>query len=207
MSYIYVITNDVNNKQYVGKTNFSIEKRFKEHVSLSERTRHEKRPLYDAMNKYGIEHFSIEQLEECLPEETAIREQYWIDKLNTHNKGYNATYGGDGKLLYNYEKIVEKYKELKTLKATAEYFHCSVDVVKAACDNYGISSKEINKNAIQKYSKRVAMLDIDTEQILQTFESLSEAARFLGDSRKSGHIGKVCNGKRIYAYGYKWKFI
>ena len=29
MSYIYKIINDINNKIYVGKTEFSIEKRFK----------------------------------------------------------------------------------------------------------------------------------------------------------------------------------
>ena len=31
MSFIYKITNDINNKVYIGKTAFSIEKRFKEH--------------------------------------------------------------------------------------------------------------------------------------------------------------------------------
>lgn len=33
MSYIYKIINDINNKIYVGKTDFSIEKRFKEHCN------------------------------------------------------------------------------------------------------------------------------------------------------------------------------
>ena len=76
MSYIYVITNDINNKQYVGKTNFNINKRFQEHINDSKRTRYEKRPLYNAMNKYGIEHFSIKQLEECSAEEASIKEIY-----------------------------------------------------------------------------------------------------------------------------------
>lgn len=31
MALIYKITNDINDKIYIGKTNFSIEKRFKEH--------------------------------------------------------------------------------------------------------------------------------------------------------------------------------
>lgn len=33
MAFIYVITNDVNGKQYVGKTNFSLERRFREHIA------------------------------------------------------------------------------------------------------------------------------------------------------------------------------
>lgn len=31
MAYMYVITNDTNNRQYVDRTNFSIEERFKQH--------------------------------------------------------------------------------------------------------------------------------------------------------------------------------
>lgn len=50
------------------------------------------------MNKYGIEHFHIEQLEECSAENSAEREEYWIAKLNTYgHTGYNATRGGDSK--------------------------------------------------------------------------------------------------------------
>lgn len=37
MAFIYVITNDVNGKQYVGKTNFSLERRFREHISDSKK--------------------------------------------------------------------------------------------------------------------------------------------------------------------------
>lgn len=64
MGYIYKIVNDINNKIYIGKTEFNIEKRFKEHCQDSKKG-YENRPLYKAMNKYGIEHFSIEKIEEC----------------------------------------------------------------------------------------------------------------------------------------------
>lgn len=35
MSYIYVITNNINGKQYVGKTNLTIDQRFKQHLKDS----------------------------------------------------------------------------------------------------------------------------------------------------------------------------
>lgn len=118
MAFIYVITNDVNGKQYVGKTNFSLERRFREHIADSKRERCNKRPLYSAMNKYGIEHFHIEQLEECSAEDSSKREEYWIAKLNTYGcNGYNATKGGDSKnttitkkLLRNIQNLVQCIK-------------------------------------------------------------------------------------------------
>ena len=52
------------------------------------------------MNKYGIEHFHIELIEETdNPEE---REIYWIEKLGSFKNGYNATLGGDGKKYLDY---------------------------------------------------------------------------------------------------------
>jgi len=78
MAYIYAIVNDINNKIYVGKTNLTIEKRFKEHCRDSKRLSEENRPLYTAMQKYGIEHFSAQELEQCSTEEASAREAFWI---------------------------------------------------------------------------------------------------------------------------------
>lgn len=76
MSYIYCITNHVNGKKYIGKTTSSVSKRCKD------------RPLYRAMNKYGIDSFSIEMLEECSSKESSGRETYWINEFKTYGNGY-----------------------------------------------------------------------------------------------------------------------
>lgn len=61
----------------------------------SRKERCEKRPLYDAMNKYGVENFIVEELEYVKDENIlSEREVYWIKELETY--GYNATKGGDG---------------------------------------------------------------------------------------------------------------
>lgn len=92
MAYIYRIVNDINDKIYIGKTQFSIEKRFRQHCKDSQRQQCSKRPLYNAMKKYGIQHFSIELIEETNnPEE---REKFWIKQYNSYKNGYNATLGG-----------------------------------------------------------------------------------------------------------------
>lgn len=205
MAFIYVITNDINNKQYVGKTNSSIIKRFKEHIRDSKIKRCEKRPLYNAINKYGAEHFHIEQLEECSAEESAQREEYWIAKLNTYgHNGYNATRGGDSKKYYDYKEIVDKYLELQSQRDTARYFNCDANTVRMACRDMDIDITPMAEQIKNKYGYRIAMCDIQTNQILHTFNSIHEAANYLGNDNKCSHIGQVISGKRKSAYGYKW---
>lgn len=98
MSEIYVITNRVNGKQYVGKTNRSAAARFKEHVKDSEVGRNSHRPLYRAIKKYGKDNFDMEIVSIGLsPQEAEQQEIDLIHELGTFNKGYNATIGGDGK--------------------------------------------------------------------------------------------------------------
>lgn len=109
MSYIYCITNHVNGKKYIGKTTSSVSKRWKEHCRDYKKERCKDRPLYRAMNKYGIDSFSIEMLEECSSKESSGRETYWINEFKTYGNGYNATTGGDGSIIWNYDEIRELY--------------------------------------------------------------------------------------------------
>lgn len=217
MSYIYVITNDVNGKQYVGKTDCNIEKRFQEHCSDKGKRNFEKRPLYRAMNKYGTEHFHIKQLEECSSEESNKKEIYWIEKLDTYHSGYNATLGGDGKPLYNYKEIADKYLELKNQKETAKHFDCDVDTIRRACKGQNIDIISPQELVKQNFGKPVIMLDKKTEEEIKRFASITEAAHYLADnkiaknfqrgiiSHISQSIAKTHNRKS--AYGYKWKYI
>ena len=82
ISYIYKITNSINNKVYIGNTNYSIKKRWSEHVRDSRKERCKHRPLYYAINKYGIENFKIEKLEYVEDDsKLSDREIYWIKEL------------------------------------------------------------------------------------------------------------------------------
>lgn len=96
---IYKITNNINNKCYIGKS-VSIEQRWKEHLSAYNWEREKNKPLYLAFQKYGIENFSFEILEECenIRQLLNEKEQFWINYYDSTNqtKGYNITPGGDG---------------------------------------------------------------------------------------------------------------
>ena len=210
---IYKIYNDVNDKLYIGKTVSSIEKRFQEHCYDSKKERCEKRPLYNAMNKYGIEHFFIELIEECDLKELSEKEIYWIGYYNSYKNGYNATLGGDGKILYDYDLIVQLYQNGLTGKEIANQLVCDIDTVRKALLSAGLNP---NDNMIKLLSKKVEMHDKETNELLKIFDSQMDAGRWLKEnnktedkklSRVSGRIGDVCNGKRKTAYGYKWKRI
>lgn len=91
---IYKITNNINNNCYIGQSVY-IEERWKEHKSKYNWERENKKPLYLAFQKYGLENFSFEIIEECEPEQLNLKEQYWIDYYNSYNNGYNMTSGGE----------------------------------------------------------------------------------------------------------------
>lgn len=219
MAYIYKIINNINQKIYIGKTSSTIEKRFKEHCNDSKKERCEKRPLYDAMNKYGIENFTVEKVEEVENDEIASeREIYWINKLRTYIgfndcNGYNATLGGDSKRIYDYQIIAKKYLELKNQKETAKYFQCDVETVKKACQENNIeiiSSQQIAKDAQKKCVK---MYDLENN-FIQEFETMKDAAIWVIENKLTtsnkidgvrSSIRKACNGQYKKAFNHIWK--
>lgn len=212
MSYIYKIINDINNKIYIGKTEFSIEKRFKEHCADAFRNRNEKRPLYAAMRKYGTEHFKIELVEETNnPEE---REIYWIGYFNGYTQGYNATKGGEGKRLYDHEAIAIRLSEHPYPCDIAEEFGCSRDLVYDLGKKYNIPIKSKSTEQLKDLLSKSVSAYTKQGEFVQNFKSTVEAAAWCFEQKKcsalnSGvraHISEVANGKRKSAYSYLWKY-
>lgn len=91
VAYVYLITNNITNQRYIGKTERSIETRFKKHKSNA--IRNKDTLLYRSMRKYGIDNFSIIILEETTKETVSEREIYFI---NRDSPELNMTNGGDG---------------------------------------------------------------------------------------------------------------
>lgn len=66
--------------------------------------------------------------------------------------------------------------------------------------NYGTAIKR----RIEKQSKTVLQLDINTGQLISEYPSLNEVERQLNIDHSS--ISMCCNGKRKTAYGFKWRY-
>lgn len=209
MGYIYKITNDINNKVYIGLTNLqNPTDRWKRHLKdYKKATLYSKRPLYEAMQKYGIEHFSFQIIEET--DNTAEREKYWIKKLNTYigfenSNGYNATLGGDGlsKNTFSQEEedfIINLFEEHLSCNEIAKQLDCTAARISLFLKSKGLTLKSFKGNKVGQYSKE--------GMLLQVFDSSKQAAEALGKTGKGGHISEVCNGIRKTAYGFIWKYI
>lgn len=98
---IYWFRNTENNKYYVGQA-LNIRKRFNKHMSRMRRKFNY--PLYNALNKYGLDKFeySIELIldtenksNEDIQKELNELEIKYIKKYNSFENGYNLTIGGE----------------------------------------------------------------------------------------------------------------
>ena len=130
---IYKITNLLNNKCYIGQS-IQIEKRFAQHKSPYERNRHPELPLYKAIEKYGIENFSFEVIEECKQEELDEKEKFYIKHFQSmcHQNGYNILAGGDTRAGENHarhkltkEDVIDirtRYKNLERCKEVEKLY-------------------------------------------------------------------------------------
>lgn len=91
---IYQILNATNGKRYIGQS-INIESRLNHHKEMLINNQHFNKHLQNSFNKYGLENFIFEVLEECSKEDLSIRERYYIKLYNSMNEGYNKTSGGE----------------------------------------------------------------------------------------------------------------
>ena len=212
MAYIYKIINDINNKIYIGQTQFSLDKRFKEHCYDSNSIKYKDRPMYQAMNEYGIEHFKIELIEET--NSPTEREMYWIKQLNSQAPfGYNTTLGGVGKKYIDDDLVIQTYSKHQSIQDTADALGICVDSVSQILNQYNIDIKTSKEILTEKYGKSVDMYDLQ-DVYLRSFPSLGEAARYMIENKLTNckqttikqHITEACSNRRKTAAKFKWKY-
>ena len=129
---IYMITNNVNNKKYIGKaysyekhgikspTYYSAQGRFKRHKTNAQKNSNEIPLLYNDMRLHGKDNFSVTTLEVCLKENLSERERHYIQFHNTcdNNIGYNFLVGSK-KPIDNLHKENYEINKVQSNKARA----------------------------------------------------------------------------------------
>lgn len=90
----------------------------------------------------------------------------------------------------------------------ALFYNVSDTAVRKWCKSYDLPFHSSDYKVIKE--KRpikipVKQIDIETGEVIATFESATAAARALGH-KKGSHITEVCQGKNKTAYGYRWEY-
>lgn len=97
---IYLITNKINGKQYVGQTTTTVDKRWRDHVATAKSGKGHCHVLYRAIRKYGSESFTAVAI--VMPpivshRELDAAEKEIISRIGSLKpSGYNLKAGGDG---------------------------------------------------------------------------------------------------------------
>ena len=208
---IYVITNKINGKQYVGQSQ-NILARW-EQYEQAHRLNLCDYAIYKAFNKYGFENFEFSILEQCDLSELNDREKYWISKLHTYLKdpecnGYNMTLGGEGNQLVNIQQIYELWDMGLSVKQIATKTNHDRGTIRKHLLQYKNYSKDLSNergDKIQAQSRFVPVEQYSLQgEYIDTYYNMHEAERQTGVSSKN--IWCVVHEQSLTAGGYQWKF-
>jgi hypothetical protein len=177
ISGIYKIAVKAQNKEYfyVGSS-INIYNRLHEHKSDLKRNIHPNPIMQNLYNKYGLETFSCEILEECQQEILTQKEQSYIDLTNPY---INIT----KEVIRNTPSPETSEKIATTLKDKRK---------KGIIKHSGTPCKKVD------------VYDLNGN-FIQTCDSISKAAKEFANGL-TGKVSKVCQGERLSTNGYQFRY-
>lgn len=171
---IYIVTNTVNGKRYVGLTTLTVQTRWKQHCAAARR----KRPLAPfgaAIRKYGPDAFDVAEFA-CAFDRPGLSdlEQIVIAQEGTKNRtsGYNATLGGDGGI--GAERSDEFKKRLSILRQGNTF---SVGAVRTESHRKAISRAHIGKVVSHETREKLRQANIGRAHTDASRAKMSEGMR------------------------------
>jgi group I intron endonuclease len=202
---IYKLTNLINKKIYIGKTN-NLDRRLHEHQKSKNN-----QIIHKAIKKYNWNNFDIEILAEfevvdnleLLALETAFIEYF---KSLTSQWGYNVClFSNDSSGIIRSEEFKEKIRKMNLGKRLSEEHKRKIGLSVKGCKH------PHSLETIIKLSKPVKQIDKNTGKIIKIWSSATEACRSLdkGTSLICAVAGKKIVGGYIpkHAYGFIWEYV
>lgn len=220
--YIYLLTNVVNNKKYVGQTTRTIKQRLEEHFTKINKGY----AISNAIKLYGKENFKIEELEkindkseESLKKSLNSKEIYYIQKYNSmvsssDGYGYNIDKGG-GQASCN-KKAVDMYdlngRYIKTFESQVEASReteASFDGISRACREGGSSHGHLWTFAGEELkmpktipNRPVSKYDLNGK-LVQVYNCINDIS---SDSKLKHRINNCCIGLVISVDGFIYRY-
>lgn len=199
---VYMHTNKINGKKYVGITSIEPRKRWRNGWGYYSNTF-----FMSAIKKYGWDNFEHKVLFVDLDLETACAiEKDLIAKYKTCDRkyGYNRSTGGEqpaeGHTYKASEETRKRISESNKGIRRSDEARARISAGKKGKSNgrEGKLGKECAK------AKIIYQITINGD-VIGEFYGAYEVTRIFGFSSPC-KIYDVCNGKRKTAYGYKWKY-
>lgn len=214
MGRIYKVTNLINGHIYIGQTKYSIQRRWKKHISDSydEKKSNKNSYFHSAIRKYGVNNFKIELVEECEDDFLNERERFWIFTLKSYvglkdSVGYNLTLGGEGVKKYNSNIFRELWDKGHTAIEISHIIGCSIQTARSMVQNFaGYDSRVKNQRKIictrinKEKNKPIDVYDLNGK-FIKTYQSQVEAAQELDLDR--GNISAVLSKRTPSVGGYQ----
>lgn len=163
-SGIYAIINIVNDKHYVGSAK-NLKNRKHDHFRKLKYRTHSNNHLQAAYDKVGINNLIFVILENCTNVDLVSHEQYWINKLDVVNAGYNQRPTAHNQIGYKHtDETIQKLKNRKYTEESIKKFSEAKKGKKATKDTKekmsnsqkqrGARSVEVKDNMKKAWLKR-----------------------------------------------------
>jgi len=142
--FVYGLKNKITNKYYVGSTinKRGISTRIRRHIHQLKSNNHHSVKLQRSFNKYNqdFNNWVFILFEEITNKNYNLREQYYIDKFDAHNNGYNSTPLAG---IINSGKMNDKHKKAISDSKQNMFDFEIIDIFQKY--NNGLNYKEISK--------------------------------------------------------------
>jgi hypothetical protein len=176
-SGIYIITNELTKKKYVGSS-YDLAKRLGKHTNIEYINKYKgNSKLYSSIKKYGLENFSVSILEFCEKDSLLVRENYFIKLLQPELN--IAQIAG--------APFTGRFNNAETKKQMSEFKKGITPIIAIAASNHSCSFP-------------VQLLNVKTNEI-NIFPSIRKAATYLNCHHSS--LQKSLKNKNLYKKTYK----
>ena len=163
--FIYKITNNLNNKVYIGQTIQKPIERFYQHCAKKCDKYILNMVIHKAIFKYGKDNFTFEVIEEVPKQQLNEREEYWIKYYNSYVDGYNSTKGGQkgNKPFKNIDNkaIIEQYQQGKSLRTIGKMFNIDKATVKSILIRNNIKLRTTRTYKLSQEDRANIILDVE----------------------------------------------
>ena len=197
MGYIYLITNKLNNKKYVGQTiSDDINTRWKQYKKMDKTSIG--RCLYNSLVKYGVDNFNFQIICVCFNEDCNKFEKEYIKKINTISpNGYNLMEGGNNSKHHpeTIELIRASLKGRITCPIT-DKIRKKMSEVKMGTKNYNYG-KKMSEEQKKKISNKLKGKKINRETYIVSENQLEGLAKGRLNNPNKKKIGKFDNDNNL----------